>query len=618
MHGARIALVPTTHVTQLRFASLAVAALITTAGASTSDAQAAARERGPLNQYGNPMKIPPRPTKAAIDEADLRSRLYIFADDSMLGRAVNHVGNKKGTDYIAAELRRLGLEPAGDNGTFFQIVPYASRYYSPDSWLGVEGRRYRWGVDVVPAGGTLANLELNDAQVIYGGVAGDTSRQMAPGLAIGRVVVLSAADAAGAPQPAAGRGGAGGRGGGGGGGRGGPGGGGAGRFAGALAVLTLGLDAVPAPQRTAMSGPPQRATLQNPAPAPRPGQALGAVPAPPALLITAAMGEDLLGGPVSAATPGSAGRRVSGTLTVATRPSDNPEYARNVVAILRGSDPVLQNEYVAIGAHNDHTGIAATPVDHDSLRAILTATYQAQMADGRTVQGLSPELRQRAIDGINWAEMRRRAGPPRPDSIRNGADDDGSGSMAVLEIAEALAHAAVKPKRSILFVWHTGEEAGLAGSAYFTNNPTVPRESIVTQINVDMIGRGRADDLPGGGPDYLAVIGANRLSSDLGRMVTEANGRQTRPLKLDYQFDEPSEWSGYNNLYGRSDHFNYARYNIPIAFFFTGLHRDYHQVTDEPQYIDYPHYTRITRYLHDLTRDIGNAAQRPRLDRPPM
>jgi Zn-dependent M28 family amino/carboxypeptidase len=217
----------------------------------------------------------------------------------------------------------------------------------------------------------------------------------------------------------------------------------------------------------------------------------------------------------------------------------------------------------------------------------------------------------------------RKIRPARPDSINNGADDDGSGSMGVLEIAEAIQAMPVKPKRSILFVWHTGEEAGLVGSAYFASNPTVSIDSIVTQINIDMIGRGRAEDVIGGGDNYVGVLGANRLSSDLGRILSEVNAKRKTPIGLDSRFDDPTlgtpvngvvHWPGYNNIYGRSDHANYANKCVPIVFFFTGLHGDYHQITDEPQYIDYPHYATITNFIKDLTVAVGNAAVRPQLD----
>ena len=189
--------------------------------------------------------------------------------------------------------------------------------------------------------------------------------------------------------------------------------------------------------------------------------------------------------------------------------------------------------------------------------------------------------------------------------------------MAVLEIAEAIAAAPVKPRRSILFIWHTGEEGGLTGSRWFVQHPTVPRDSIVALVNIDMIGRGRAGDIIRvAASDYLAVVGSRMLSSDLGREVVPVNLRQPRPLRLDYRFDETTTWPGYNNIYGRSDHANYARCNIPIAFFFTGLHQDYHRVTDEPQYIDYPHYATITRYIHDLVVDLADRTARPVVDHP--
>jgi Zn-dependent M28 family amino/carboxypeptidase len=185
--------------------------------------------------------------------------------------------------------------------------------------------------------------------------------------------------------------------------------------------------------------------------------------------------------------------------------------------------------------------------------------------------------------------------------------------MAVLEIAEAIMAMPVKPKRSVLFVWHTGEEAGLLGAAHFTRNPTVPIDSVVAQLNIDMIGRGRAEDLPGGGDDFVGVIGSLFDSKDLGETVAAVNTKQSKPLTLDYKFDQPIDWAGYNNIYARSDHYRYAQQGVPIAFFFTGLHGDYHQRTDEPEWIDYPHYARITNYIRDITVDVANGP-RPRLN----
>jgi Zn-dependent M28 family amino/carboxypeptidase len=253
--------------------------------------------------------------------------------------------------------------------------------------------------------------------------------------------------------------------------------------------------------------------------------------------------------------------------------------------------------------------MSAAPADKDSVKAFNDARNKLLLANNM----IQLDAAKMASIRVNMDSIRKLHPKPRLDSIRNGADDDGSGSMGVLEIAEAIQAMPVKPKRSTLFVWHTGEEAGLIGSAFFTANPTVPMDSVVTQINIDMIGRGRAEDLPGGGPDYVGVIGSSFDSKDLGDMVASVNKKLARPLALDYKFDTTITWSGYNNLYGRSDHINYARAGVPIAFFFTGLHGDYHQLSDEPEFIDYPHFAKIANYLKDLTVEVGNGP-RPRMN----
>src|SRR5439155_1217788 len=203
-------------------------------------------------------------------------------------------------------------------------------------------------------------------------------------------------------------------------------------------------------------------------------------------------------------------------------------------------------------------------------------------------------------------DQRRR----RADSIANGADDDGSGSVAALEIAERIASLKRKPKRSILFVWHTGEEKGLLGSRYFTDHPTVPRDSIVAQLNMDMVGRGAASDETGrtkdaapllGGPRYLQLVGSRRLSTELGDLVEAVNRAGRHGLAFDYAIDADGHPS---NIYCRSDHYEYARYGIPITFFTTGLHSDYHQVSDEPEYIDYEHMARVANLVEDVALHV--------------
>ncbi len=294
-----------------------------------------------------------------------------------------------------------------------------------------------------------------------------------------------------------------------------------------------------------------------------------------------------------------------------------PTY--NVVAILPGSDPVLRNQYVAIGAHNDHEGVGRAIVDHDSIRTVVMLKSGQRIArmipdsvKGAERAKMTDELKVKVFAHV-LDSLRKLNPTPRRDSIFNGADDDGSGTVALLELAEAFANAPVKPKRSILFVSHAAEERGLLGSAFFTKAPTVPRDSIIAQINVDMIGRGTAEDLPQGGPRHLDLVGSRRLSTEFGALVDAVNAKQKNPFVLDYRYDPEGHPE---QIYCRSDHWNYAKYNIPVVFFFTGLHIDYHQLTDEPQYIDYEKMTRITRYIYDIAVETANLPKKPTVDKP--
>jgi hypothetical protein len=326
-------------------------------------------------------------------------------------------------------------------------------------------------------------------------------------------------------------------------------------------------------------------------------------PQPVAVLLPTATAERLLGGALAGMAQGKVGATLGGDIRYqrAVTPS------RNVVAVIRGTDPVLRNEYVAIGAHSDHMGLRPAPLDHDSLRAVNVAVRQRRGPGG---DPLAPE----AMRAIATDVARQRAGArSRPDSIFNGADDDGSGSIGLLALAEYFADPAHRPKRSILFVWHTAEEKGLIGSEWFTDHPTVPREAIVAQINIDMIGRGAKEDLPGGGVDYLQILGPKRLSTELAQLVDAVNARRREPFRLDDQYDAPGHPEQY---YCRSDHWNYARYGIPVVFFSTGDHADYHQLTDEVQYIDFEHYARVVGFVSEVATAVGNLPQRPKVDQP--
>ncbi|HEU4828708.1 MAG TPA: M20/M25/M40 family metallo-hydrolase [Gemmatimonadales bacterium] len=519
-----------------------------------------------------PLKYAPRPTSPAITAADLMTRLYTFADDSMEGREFGERGNVRATSYIERELRRLGLEPAGENGTYFQVLPTHRRSFDPATTFGPRGAALTpWtdfaGFDLGPGVRSLEGV-----QVIYGGVWGDSARMAPPAAGAGKLVLLTTASAQwNLPRARILE-----------------------RFPDAAGFALATLDRVPAGVVDFLRQPALR--VGNP----------DSTPVPAHIWVSSSAAERLLGVAVTAARPGATGVTLAGGVRYRT---ETPEFpARNVVAVLRGSDPVLRSQYVAIGAHNDHIGTASESVDHDSLRAYNTVMRPLGADDPEGQPSAEQQARISAI-----LDSLRRLRPARRDSIGNGADDDGSGSVAILEMAEALVEAPVKPKRSILFVWHTGEEAGLLGAQYFTDHPTVPRDSIVTALNIDMIGRGTAGDVPGGGPTYLQLIGSRRLSRELGDLVETVNTEGGHGFRFDYQFDANGHPGQY---YCRSDHYEYARYGIPVTFFSTGSHRDYHMVTDEPQYIDYAHLARVTTLIHDIAVRVANLDRGPALSAP--
>jgi len=244
---------------------------------------------------------------------------------------------------------------------------------------------------------------------------------------------------------------------------------------------------------------------------------------------------------------------------------------------------------------------------------VRAANEQAWEMRGKSLDNAEPSPQQLALIHVNVDSLRKKRAP-RMDSVFNGADDDGSGTVSVLEIAQKFASEHPRPRRSILFVWHTGEELGLIGSRWFTDHPTVSRDSIVAQLNIDMIGRGDSADLQSGSADFVHLVGSRRLSTELGDLIESVNQkREHPPLRFDYSLDVAGHPE---NIYCRSDHYMYARYGIPVTFFTTGLHQDYHQLTDEPEYIDYAHMARIASFVHDVALTVANLDHRIVVDKP--
>jgi hypothetical protein len=524
----------------------------------------------------------PRPTRGDITAEDLMTRLYIFADDSMQGRDAGSAGNARGTDYIAREVGRLGLVPMGDDGTFFQTLPFKTRSVDSTSTLAAGGTALDYGAEWAARGN--ASVSRADLPVVYGGALGDSTVSLTDEQVSGKLVVYLV------PEGAAGN----------------------------RAIRGVGR-AVPSAAAIAVVAPdPMLAFIRRPSSfVDDPASPNASAGQRPTILVTRAGVAKLFDAPLDQLAPGSAGKPVTLELKVTLSPVPFP--ARNVVALLPGRDPALKGQYIAIGAHNDHIGLTGRPVDHDSMRIFLHRVRPGGAEDG--ARQATPEQQQQVTaDLAAW-----RAAHPnsqRADSISNGADDDGSGSVSVLEIAEKLASLKQRPRRSVLFVWHVGEERGLLGSAWFTDHPTVPRDSIVAQLNLDMVGRGDAWDVTGasgegavlrGNPNYLQIVGSRRLSTELGDLIEKVNTEGKHRLVFDYSMDSNGHPM---NIYCRSDHYEYARYGIPIAFFTTGGHSDYHQVTDEPQYIDYAHMTRVDRLVADVALRLANLDHRVVVDHP--
>ncbi|MDB4893683.1 MAG: hypothetical protein JWL61_5538 [Gemmatimonadetes bacterium] len=568
----------------------------------------------------------PRPTVTAITANDLRTRLYQIADDSMKGRRIGEPGNFMATDYIAREFKRLGLKPAGENGTYFQNLPFGPiAYDSTSSRLIASGGafgRTEW-IPLTPSASLAGKADLTNVPTVFAGRWGDTAVALDPAMFSGKVAVFLATPAAagvatprpatllrcdsvpnkfgaanaalveqairdsvarvGGVLPTGGRGGGGGlrdtR----------------AQRAGAVAVLLVALDSTTRPAVSSAFN--ARMTMQPATPA-------SAATLPAGAAISSDAATKLFGKPVDQLSVGTSGQPVSGSWNYEWRISKTP--GRNVIAILPGSDPARASEYVLVGAHNDHNGVNATAVDHDSLRAVNKVT-RPQGANDPSCRPTA--IQQHSIDSLIAYARSIRA--PRRDSIMNGADDDGSGTVVMLEIAEQFAKE--KPARSIIFVSHEGEEAGLLGSRWFVDHPTIPLTSVVAAHNMDMLGKGRVDEVKFGGPTSVQTLGSRRLSRDFGDIIDSVNATRAETMAIDKTWDVTANPM---NRFCRSDQVNYVYKNIPVTYFSLGYALDYHQPTDEPQYIEYDHSARLARFIHDVMMAIANRKDRPAITGP--
>jgi Peptidase family M28 len=527
---------------------------------------------------------------SSFDVRDLREWLTYIASDELQGRATFSAGLGLAASYIEDHLREWGVKPAGDNGSYLQTVRVTGVKSTSHSTVTVDigGERRTFTEDAIRFprnAGANQRLTLNRVEFVgYGLDAPQANHVDYSGQDVkGRAVVwLGSAGPAGIDQSLArllnGRN----------------------RYATdeLLAAAVIGAGPVPRAGRGGRSA-------DAPAGQPAGGRGRGAIPAadfttterldrvlPPSATAGDAFFEFLFShAPVKyadlkkkadAREPLPAFHLDGVTLTF----DINTDYeivrtrlTQNVVGLVEGSDPQLKQSYVAFGAHYDHVGYA----------------------EGELTTG---------------AEGPRRTGAPgvvtagaESDRIWNGADDDGSGTVTLMALARAYA-LGPKPKRSMLFVWHAGEENGRWGSLYFVDHPTVNLDRVVAQLNVDMIGRNRDDKASEENTVYL--VGSDRISSELDTIAQAANQSLPKPMHLDYEFNAPADPE---QVYVRSDHYSYASRGIPVIFFHNALHSDYHANTDEVSKIHFDKMSRIAELIYATGVRLGNLDHAPVRDR---
>ena len=502
-----------------------------------------------------PPRTLPAPATAAppigdVTAEELRRDLYAFADDSMHGRETGTEDATRAMRFLIERLTRLGLEPAGDSG-FAQRVPMQKEVFGPGTQISVEQngntRPVKLGTEIVPllnlGAGVPPTKRTADGEIVFVGYGLTMASPKRDDFAGLSLQgkVVVVVNGAPAGVDSAKRA----------------------ELEGQAAIsqrLAQILPQRPAAVIVLLTGKgtelfeqsaPQlerAVTLRSNAPeVPESERQI-----PMIMLGVPVVGSPLLptGWPSDDKAQVLSGRRFTARIEQVT----TPITGYNVAAVVRGSDPSLSATYLAFGAHYDHVGIIQ---------------------------------------------------PTAGDSIANGADDDGSGSMALLAIARVMQQAPVKPRRSVLFVWHIGEEKGLLGSSWFTDHPTVPIDSIVAQINADMIGRNAPESLYVVGPEAAP----NNQSKRLGAIVDSVNAAQSRPFAINREMDNPNHPE---HIYERSDHFNYAKKGIPIVFFTSGLHDDYHKVSDEVSKVDFEKLARVARLIVEVGRAVASAPGRPR------
>lgn len=518
------------------------------------------------------VRITPAERKIAegITADQLKNYLYFVASDAMEGRDTPSRGLDVTAEFLKMNLSRWRFKPAGDNGTFFQKIELTvDAIDAVNNILQIDNRNFNLNTDFFRLRG---NGSANALMVFagHGWVVRSKNIDAYKGVDVrGRIVVLMGegfpnpntvtprpanvtdADLAGQkgtdwsdPVTYA-------------------------TAHGAAGIILIGSSQIQASwgaMRRFYSGGNMYPTKLRRTQSETESKL-------PVALVSNAVADTIFAG-ASAGKDSPTPFTIDKTVSITTMGRRETKWTQNVVALWEGSDPVLKNEMVAIGAHYDHVG---------------------------TNQNAAGE-----------------------DKIWNGADDDGSGTVAVLSIAEALSKSRVRPKRSILLVWHAGEEKGLWGAEYFNKFPTVDIKKVIAQLNIDMIGRSLDpnnvikcdqprklcnENLTKANEIY--VIGSEMMSSTLGA-ITKGTNNAFLNLGYNYKYDDPKDTE---RFFFRSDHFHYAQNGIPIAFWFDGVHEDYHQPSDHADKIDYVKMEKVTRTIFLTMWELSDLRQRPQIDK---
>ena len=487
----------------------------------------------------------------------------------------------------------LGVKPMGENGGYYQVVPVKNvKLDIGGAKIVVDGNALTPGADFHPFPGIeglpfAIKASVASAPVVFGGRLGAPDA-IKPADARGKVVVFSAPVTA--PPPP---------------GRGGPGGptwrvfdfrDAVLSYRGAAALVVASFELTPPQVWNLLDGEEMQLV----------GDAKPDSNAP-MMIVTKAGASRLLGARIDSAKVGQAGKTAS--VSFGQLYTDPPAPARNVVAVIEGSDPKLKTEFVVVSAHSDHIGISDEKADHDSLR--LADILTRPMGVETPARPLSPSEQARFAGMLDSVRKMR---PAREDSIANGADDDGSGSMGLLELAEYFQAAPQKTETvDSVRVERRGREGAVWLRMVHRSSDGAARFAGCGHQHRHDRPRCAPYDIENGGPNYLQILGSRRLSTEYGNWVEEVNARPEFSFKFDYQFDANGHPQQY---YCRSDHWNFARWSIPTVFFSTGSHVDYHMVTDEPQYIDYNHYANVVQFVGALAADVAGRPNRAVIDKP--